>query len=149
MTDCTDPGPPSAAGHLEPYGIRVALRSVPPEFEPEVFLVTLLQDLATACVASGASLIGHLKCLFHIPGYSFACNLTSLREGARCSALGAAPLPAALPSARDARLDLAVLVYGLPSATIDALALAALGRLLDPAAVTWSVVVGEPGRQTR
>lgn len=138
--------PPSAAGHLEPYGVRVMLQSVPPDFEPQVFLATLLQELAAACVGSGASVIGHLKGLLHMPGLAVACNLTSLREGAKCSVH---PVRVAPPAREEARLDLAVVVYGLPAVTIDALVLAALSRLLRPLAVTWSVLAAEPGRRAR
>jgi hypothetical protein len=138
--------PPSAAGHLEPYGVRVMLRPAADELEPQEFLVALLQDLAAACLASGASLIGHLKCLLHVPGHAVACNLTSLREGAKCSvrpdpgaASGAPAASIALKLGQDARLDLAVLVYGLPAETIDILVRAALSRLLGPLDVRWSI----------
>ena len=83
---------------------------------------------------SGATVIGHLKCFLHLPGGGVACNLTSLRAGATCSARGLAP-PVALPAGEAARLDLAVLVYGLSADTIDALVRAELSRLLDPRGV--------------
>ncbi len=38
--------PPSAAGHLEPYGARVVLRAERQPLDPEGFLVTLVEDLA-------------------------------------------------------------------------------------------------------
>jgi hypothetical protein len=158
--------PPSAGGHLEPYGIRVTLR-LPAEEAPgaatgpsagesagqsvaqptvwaagetelQECLVVFLEDVAQACVASGASVIGHLKCLLHLPGHVVACNLTSLREGARCTSR-----PAALEPGREARLDLAVLVYGLPATTIDMVVRAALSHTFGPLGVSWSAPVDE------
>ena len=156
MTDCSAHSvPPSAAGHLEPYGVRVMLLPASDELDPREFLVAFLQDLAAACLASGASVIGHLKCLLHTPGHACACNLTSLREGANCSARpvrghvsGAMSAPVALERGRQARLDLAVLVYGLPAATIDVLVRAALTRFLGPLDVSWSIAA-ETGSEHR
>ena len=165
MTDCAADRhtPLSAAGPLEPYGVRVMLRPASGEFEPQQFLSTFLQDLAAACVTSGASVIGHLKCLLHMPDHAIACNLTSLREGARCSVRsspGAAPsaapstapsaalTPVALRPGQEARLDLAVLVYGLPAETVDAIVRAALSRLLGSLDVSWSLLASEKRRET-
>jgi hypothetical protein len=131
--------PPSAAGHLEPYGVRVNLRPATAGLDPQLFLVDFLEGLAAGCMAAGATVIGHLKCLMHLPGGGLACNLTSLRAGAACSARGIAT-PAALPPGETTRLDLAVLAYGLSSDTIDALVRAGLSRLLDPSGVSWSFV---------
>jgi hypothetical protein len=133
--------PPSAAGQLEPYGIRVMLRSGPAELDAEPFLVALLESLAAGCTAAGATVIGHLKCLLHLPDGTLACNLTSLNGGARCSARGTAQA-SRLPAGAEGRLDLAVLVYGLSADGIDGLARAALARLLDPTPVRWSVTTG-------
>ena len=175
--------PPSAAGYLEPYGIRVTLhlashvapgeaaeqpagRPVAPaaaEFEPQAALVALLQSVAEACVASGGVVIGHLKCQLHLPDMAVACNLTSLRQGAQCivrpASDGASHLrggsgpggvsapcgtsgpnsqPAALGPGQEARLDLAVLVYGLSTTTIDALVRAALSQTFGPLGLSWS-----------
>ena len=133
--------PPSAAGPLEPYGVRVMLRPASGELEPQGFLTGFLQEIAAGCLASGATVVGHLKCLFHAPDCEVACNLTSLREGARCSvrpADGAVPERVTLRPGQEARLDLAVLVYGLPAATIDELVRAALPRFLEPLHVRWS-----------
>ena len=165
--------PPSAAGHLEPYGVRVKLRlasDVAPgevagqpagrpvapaagDFEPQETLVALLQSVAEACVSSGGGVIGHLKCLLHLPDMAVACNLTSLRQGAQCivhpasggashlrggSVPGATSRPAALGPGQEARLDLAVLVYGLSTTTIDALVRAALSQTFGPLGLSWS-----------
>ena len=145
----------SAAGHLEPYGIQVMLQPASDNLDPQEFLVALLQDLAAACLASGASLIGHIKCLLHAPSHVVSCNLTSLREGARCSvrrspgaaaasgaaadaAASATAAPMASKPGQEVWLDLTVLVYGLPAATTDVLVRAALCRLLEPLGFAWS-----------
>ena len=130
--------PPSAAGQLEAYGVRVALQPASRGLEPQQFLTALLEDLAASCLTSGASVIGHLKCLLHTPGGVFACNLTSVRSGAQCSALDDGARKVLEPGAA-ARLDLAVLVYGLPVATIDTLLRCALANLLGPVEVAWSI----------
>ncbi len=77
--------PCSASGLLEPYGTRITIQPTSQNLDPEQFLVTLLEDLAAGCLASGASVIGHLKCLFHMPGSVLVCNLTSMRSGATCT----------------------------------------------------------------
>jgi hypothetical protein len=92
-------------------------------------------------MGSGATVIGHLKCFLHLSGGGVACNLTSLRAGASCSVRGLAA-PVALPAGEATQLDLAVLVYGMPTATIDALVRAELSRLLGSRDVSWSVTVG-------
>ena len=134
--------PPSAAGSLEPYGARVTIGPASRPLEPDRFLTTLLEDLAAACLASGASVIGHLKCLFRTPGGAVACNLTSIRSGATCNSQAGIQEPnAPLAPGESGRLDLAVLVYGLPAATIDILLRQALETLLEPLGATWSVAV--------
>jgi hypothetical protein len=157
VTDCPAyrPEPPSAAGPLEPYGVRVLLQPASSEFEPQEFLVTFLQDLAAACQASGAFVIGHLKCLLYMPAHAIACNLTSLRQGARCTvrsgpgaAPSGAPEPVTLKPEQEARLDLAVLVYGLPAAKIDEVVGEALSRLLGSRDVSWSIPAAEKGSET-
>ncbi len=130
--------PPSAAGHLEPYGARVSLRAEASGFDPQPFLVEFLGGLATGCMDAGATVIGHLKCFLRLPGGGVACNLTSLRAGATCTARGVAT-PVTLPSGLPVRLDLAVLVYGLPEKKIDALVRAELSRTLATGGVSWSL----------
>ena len=130
--------PPSAGGQLEPYGARVVVRPVSQPLDPESFLSALLEGVAASCVASGASVIGHLKCLFYTPGGVLACNLTSVRSGARCTARDEDATKVLGPG-DSARLDLAVLVYGLPGTTIDALLRRALTSLLEPLEVAWSI----------
>ena len=130
--------PPSAAGRLEPYGARVLLQPTSRGLEPRQFLTGLLEDLAASCLTSGASVIGHLKCLLHMPSGVIACNLTSVRSGARCTAREEEATKVLGPG-DSARLDLAVLVYGLPAATVDALLRRALAGLLEPLEVEWSI----------
>lgn len=139
--------PPSAAGHLEPYGAWVTLSADSVALDAGSFLVAFLEGLAEECVASGATLIGHLKCLLHLPGGRLACNLTSLRAGARCTAPDGRP-PLVLSPGELARLDLAVLVYGLAEQTIDGLVRSMLVRLTGPHAVSWSVEARPPETPT-
>jgi|WetSurMetagenome_2_1015567.scaffolds.fasta_scaffold71355_2 hypothetical protein len=127
--------PPSAAGFLEPFGMRVTLGPAPGGFGTEDFLTGLLQDLAAACEAAGATVIGHLKCFLSSGEAGVHCNLTSTRLGARCGgASGAVPLD------RPVELDLAVLVYGLPAATIATLAAGVLDSRLFPLGIAWRQV---------
>ena len=124
---------------LEPYGTRITIQPTSQDLDPEQFLVTLLEDLAAGCLASGASVIGHLKCLFHMPGSVLVCNLTSMRSGATCTGqTQAQEARSPLVPGESAYLALTVLVYGLPAARIDTLLRESLGRLLDPLGVTWS-----------
>ena len=95
-------------------------------------------SVAAACVQAGATVIGHLKCVLHLPAGVLACNLTSVRSGARCAEGAAAPQ--ALQPGEPARLDLVVLVYGLPAAAVAELVRERLSRLLDPLGAAWSVV---------
>jgi hypothetical protein len=148
---CRGDVPPLAAGHLEPYGTRITIRPTSQELDPEQFIVALLEGLAARCVASGASVIGHLKCLLHMPGNALVCNLTSMRSGATCAGqtrVSEARSP--LVPGESACLTLTVLVYGLPAARIDTLLREGLGRLLDPLGVTWSFAsLCEPQSETR
>jgi hypothetical protein len=112
----------------------VLLRPTATELEVEPFLVTLLEDIAAACAGAGVSVIGHLKCLLRTADGHVTCNLTSVRSGAKCRERGAR----VVTPGGEAELDLAVLVYGLPAATIDALVGQALEKLLSPLGVRWS-----------
>ncbi len=130
--------PPSAAGPLEPYGARVTIEPITQPLEMQELLIGLLEDLAAACVAEGASLIGHLKCALHTPAGVVTCNFTSARSGASCDRHGEGSAQPLLPG-EHARLDLAVLVYGLPVATIDILVRKKLEARLAPLGVSWSM----------
>jgi hypothetical protein len=106
----------------------------------EWFSASLLNELAAACIESGGSVIGHLKSVLHTSRGVMACNLTSLRGGAACTGNGGPEgEPLVLSPGEAALLDLAVLVYGIPAATADALARRILAGLLDPLAVRWSL----------
>jgi len=126
--------PPSAAGQLQPYGIRISLRPLAGPLDAAPFLEALLSETAAACVDAGATLIGHLKCALHDGRSRLFCNLTSARSGASCRGDG----PAAVQPGVEARLDLAVLVYGLSTEEIDRIVARVLEGLLLPAAVVWS-----------
>jgi len=133
-----DEMPPSAAGHLEPYGARVDLAPVAAAVQPDRFLVVLLDELAKDCTAAGATVIGHIKCLLYLPGGRLACSLTSLRTGARCTTPEGKD-PRVLLTGETARLDLTVLVYGISDETVDGLVRAALARSAARNSVDWSV----------
>jgi hypothetical protein len=143
MADHCGHVPPSAAGHLEPYACKVTLQpdAAGPALDPAGLLVQLLDGLAAACMEAGATIIGHLKCLLHVPTGTLACNLASVRSGARCA--GGAAAPQSLQPGEPARLDLVVLVYGLPASTIAELVRRSLAQALGPAGQAWVVDGGE------
>jgi hypothetical protein len=118
--------PPSAGPGFEPYGLKVHLGPAPAGLSPERLLIDLLGDIALGCLAEGATVIGHLKCLLSTGDGTLACNLVSTRTGAHCRRLGTQPVSLS----QGAELELSVLVYGLPSGVIDTIARTVLGRLL-------------------
>lgn len=129
---------PSAAGHLEPYGARVSLRPRARPLEPGPFVKAMLESVASACAAEGATLIGHLKCVLHTDGGPVFGNLTSVSAGAVVrGGERAEAVPALVAFGAEARLDLAVLVYGLSAEVTDRLVASTLERLLDPLGVVW------------
>ncbi len=128
--------PPSAAGFIEPFGMRVQIdpaASGTPFFDARSFLTAFLDDVAAACEAEGASLIGHIKCFLSNGHDSVHCNLTSRRIGACCGGSDTGHLPLDRPI----DVDLAVLVYGLPREAITLLVLRALEQRLEPLGVAW------------
>jgi hypothetical protein len=127
-------------GDLEPYGAKVRL-SPDRGIDAHRFLVGLLEDVACACEARGASLVGHIKCVLRTDGGRIHCSLTSVGTGARC---GGDPVER-LVEGREVELDLAVLVYGLPATDIDEIVEAALGKALAPAGSSWSKRARFPG----
>jgi len=126
--------PPSAAGFLEPYGVRVVLYPTLQPLDAEPFLKALLESVASRGLSEGASVIGHLKCLLHAGPRRLRCNLTSIRSGATYHGDGAG----SLSLDGGAELDLAVLAYGLPAATTDRVVSEALQSLLEPLGVAWA-----------
>ena len=125
--------PPSAAGRLEPYGTRVRLQPGTQSLEAAPFLKDLLEEIALRCVAAGATVIGHLKCVLHTPAGPVLANLASVRSGAVCRGEGRERVE----SGEEAGLDLAVLVYGLSAVEIDKVVSASLAHLLEPAGANW------------
>lgn len=130
--------PPSAAGHLEPYGARVTLRAEGQPLDLRPFLTTLVEDLAASCVAAGASVIGHIKCLLRTPDGVLTCNLTSVRTGASVRGQAHTNGAAVLRIGESAEMEIAVLVYDLSAEAIDALLEEGLHRLLGPSGASWS-----------
>ena len=126
--------PPSAAGPLEPYGAMVRLRPMSQDIDPLLVLPPLLEEIASACLEQGASILGHLKGLLRTSEGHISCNLTSVRSGASCREGG----EWVVPVESEAELDLVVLVYGLPAAAIDELVGETLERLLAPMGVIWA-----------
>lgn len=90
--------------------------------------------VAASCVAVGVTLIGHVKCVLQTEEGPLFSNLTSVRSGAVCRGDG----QRTLAPGKEAKLDLAVLVYGLSAEVVDGFATDALERLLDPDGVYWN-----------
>jgi hypothetical protein len=127
--------PPSAAGLLEPFGVRVQFGPVPESArgsDPEGLLTGLLEDLAAGCESAGATVVGHIKCFLSDGDAAMHCSLVSRRSGARCS-VNAKDISLARP----VQLDLAVLVYGLHRDAIAQLVRDALDRGLGGRGITW------------
>ncbi len=102
--------------------------------EPQEFVTALLENVAQSCESAGATIIAHLKGFLRLGDQLVSCNLTSVRRGAVCHGERGEPFP----SGSEVELDLAVLVFGLPAAEIDALVGDALERLLSPLGATWT-----------
>jgi hypothetical protein len=136
-TDAAECVPPSAAGHLEPYGARVRLRPEQDPLAATPFLRDLLTGIAAGCMVAGATVIGHLKCVLRTEAGVVPCSLTSLRSGAVCRG-GPEAAGIVVTIGEEAELDLAVLVYGVPAKAVDEIVLVALERLLGPAHVHWA-----------
>jgi len=130
--------PPSAAGELEPYAVRILLRPQTEPLDAAAFLQTLLERVATSCVEAGAALVGHLKCVLHTPRGRLLCNLTSRRSGARCRGEGSQTI---LPG-DEAGLDLVVLVYGVPARNVGRIVHEVLEALLSPSGTWWEGTAG-------
>lgn len=126
----------TAPDRLEPYTARLRFRG---RFDhPPALVAGFLEDVARSCDLAGASVIGHLKAHARTARGAFHCNLASLRSGAHC----AGPLthhPAATDSLD---LELAVLVYGLPSHSVATLVTQAAERLRDVGLSDWAHLSG-------
>ncbi len=121
----------TAPDELEPYTARLRFRG---RFDhPPALVGGFLEDVARSCDLAGASVIGHLKAHARTARGAFHCNLASIRSGAHC----AGPL-ADHPAATDSLdLDLAVLVYGLPSHLVATLVTEAAERLRSVGLTDW------------
>jgi hypothetical protein len=128
--------PPSAAGFLDPYGLRAEIGPASGSLDSEWFLRGLLEDVAAACEAEGATVIGHLKCFLRSGEQRVHCNLTSKRTGAACGGSEAKAIALDPPI----ELHLAVLVYGLSHETVARLVQDALDHRLSPLGVGWRQV---------
>jgi len=118
---------------FEAYGVRVRVQAGEAGLEPADILAALLQETANACLAAGAPIIGHLKCMLRNGSRRLRCSLTSVERGAVCEGDGTTPLAAG----GMAELDLAVLVYGLRAVDIDPLVRRALEDVLAPVGACW------------
>ena len=127
---------------LEPYAVSLRLDAHEPLRSPQHLVVGLLEDIARRCEDAGASLIGHIKCHGKLAGHAFSCSLTTRRTGALCHGAGSA----ALASGGALDLDLAVLVYGLPSAAVEEVVRRALIAALPRSAGTWHTDGDAPHR---
>lgn len=104
-----------APNEIETYSARVDLIFDPPVGDVQMVIADLLQRVGSACMAAGASLIGHIKCYGEASGDRYLhCSLTSPGSGASCRGDTAGPCGSI-------GLDLNVLVYGLPHQVIDSL----------------------------
>ena len=132
--DGKTPSAGSPATTLDPYGARVVVFMGAIALEPQEFLAALLENVAQSCESAGATIIAHLKGFLRLGDQLVSCNLTSVRRGAVCRGERGGPFP----PWSEVELDLAVLVFGLPAAEIDALVADALERLLSPLGATWT-----------
>ena len=113
---------------LDPYTCRAVFTAEAEVADPGGMIASLLEDVARRCEIAGTSLIGHIKCHARMGESHFHCSLTSSRSGARCGGRDAEGCAATGSLGRGAalELDLAVLVYGIPSSIIGTLVSEAL-----------------------
>jgi hypothetical protein len=119
------------ADQLDPYTVRASFIAEVDVADPAGMVSSLLEDIARRCEKAGCSLVGHIKCHARMAESHLHCNLTSLRSGAHCGGPGREGLGAmrSLGRGGSLELDLAVLVYGLPSATLEVLVGEALAEV--------------------
>jgi len=130
---------------LEPYTVTLRLEARTQIESPSDLITRLLEDIARRCEDAGSSIIGHIKCHATVAGQAFTCSLTSRRSGASCRGEVDAPIAAG----RSLRLDLAVLVYGLPQVETEAAVRAAVSGSLPRSSGEW-LAIGQdsPHRHT-
>jgi hypothetical protein len=104
------------------YAVRVDVhfaQQVPPA-EVRSKVEKLMMDIARACMAEGAALIGHIKCVVETPGQGFlATSVTDVGTGA----VSRGQLEEGI---KDMDVVINVLLYGLTRAKVQ--------RLVDPLA---------------
>jgi hypothetical protein len=118
---------------LEPYTASIRFTAPPEIPSPSGLVAALLEDIARRCGEAGCSVIGHIKCHARAGERAFSCSLATRRSGAACRGAGQEPVT----SGEVLEVDLAVLVYGLPRATIETiviecLAVSAPGAKVNP-----------------
>lgn len=123
----------TAPDHCAPYAIRLQARPAGVPFaDPSAAVSVLLEEIGTACLTAGASLIGHLKCLIRTDaGERFYADLTDMRSGAHVSGTPIA-------SAHHLDVDLVVLVYGLKNQDVAAAVDTALIVAGERTGIVWN-----------
>lgn len=107
---------------LEPYTASLAIVLDPPARDVRSWTIALLEGIGRGSMAAGATLIGHVKCHGTVSdGAAFHGHLTSLRLGATCEGAASGPVDRL-------KLDLAVLVYGIPRKAVEDVVRGALDR---------------------
>jgi len=107
---------------LEPYTTSLAIVLDPPARDVRSWTIALLEDIGRGSAAAGAMLIGHVKCHGTLSdGATFHGHLTLLRLGATCEGAASGPVDRL-------KLDLAVLVYGIPRTAVEDVVRGALDR---------------------
>ncbi len=107
---------------LEPYTVGLDVVLDPPAEDVRSWTIALLEDIGRGCMAAEATLIGHVKCHGTVSdGTAFHGHLTSLRVGATCEGAASGPV-------YRFKLDLAVLVYGIPRTAVEDVVSGALDR---------------------
>lgn len=146
--------------HLAPMALSLWMEGgSAPGATTEGTVVALVEGVAGACEAAGASVIGHIKGRGAMGGRSFRCNLTSVRTGAdfawsgsgaadsvsgdSCDAAeghaGHAGDAAGVAAAGDIELTLVVLVYGLEGSVVDGAVRGVIDDLASRGAGRWII----------
>ena len=107
---------------LEPYTVSIRLAAPPEIPSPSGLVEALLEEIARRCDEAGCSVIGHIKCHARAGERAFSCSLATRRSGAACRGAGREPVTLG----EVLEVDLAVLVYGLPRATIETIVIECL-----------------------
>jgi hypothetical protein len=130
----------TAPDQLDPYAATFCLEPRSRIAAPEALIARLLDDIARRCTHAGCSVIGHIKCHAGYGEHAFSCSLTSLRAGSTCKG----PAGGSLAAGQRLKLDLVVLVYGLPLDVTDAAVAAALSDSLPRSSGEWRAIAEDP-----